>query len=121
MAVEASDSLIERIAESRTAGRLSALRGLIRSSELALTLIAAGIGVLSGLVVTAMTKLIQALHVLLFEIQLDGHISGAFHIDPIDAVLWPIIGGMLMGLSLWVVVKLKRPSTVDPIEANALR
>jgi chloride channel protein, CIC family len=121
MAVEGSEGILARIAESRAAGRLGALRGLIRSSELALTIIAAGVGVLAGLVVTGMTKVIQAIHVLLFEVDLDGHVSGAFHIDPIDAVLWPTIGGALMGLSLWLVVRLKRPPAVDPIEANALR
>ena len=121
MAAEGSEGILARIAESRAAGRLSALRGLIRSSELALTLIAAGVGALVGLVVTAMTKAIQALHVLFFEVELDGHISGAFDIDPVDAVLWPVAGGVLMGLSLWLVARMKRPPAVDPIEANALR
>jgi CIC family chloride channel protein len=121
MAVEAPESILERMADSRVVGRLGALRGLIRSSELALTLIAALIGVMSGLVVTAMTKIIMALHILLFEVPLDGRVSGAFHIDPIDAVLWPVVGGGLMGLTLWLMAKLKRPPIVDPIEANALR
>ena len=121
MAVEGSEGILARIAESRTAGRLSALRGLIRSSELALAIIAALIGALVGLVVAAMTKVITAIHILLFETAIDGHVSGSFYIDPIDAVLWPTVGGLLMGGSLWIVARMKRPLAVDPIEANALR
>src|SRR5687767_9050227 len=121
MAVEGSEGILARIAESRTAGRLSALRGLIRSSELALAIIAALIGALVGLIVTAMTKIITALHILLFETAVDGHVSGDFDIDMVDAVLWPTLGGLLMGASLWVVARMKRPPAVDPIEANALR
>ena len=121
MAVEGSEGILARIAESRTAGRLSALRGLIRSSELALAIIAALIGALVGLVVAAMTKVITAIHILLFETAIDGHVSGSFYIDPIDAVLWPTVGGLLMGGSLWIVARMKRPPAVDPIEANALR
>ena len=102
-------------------GRLRWLRGLVRSSELALVLLAALIGVGAGLIVTVMSRIVQVMHVLLFGIDLNARLSGSEHIPWAAALLWPTVGGALIGASFWLQARLKRPPAVDPIEANALR
>jgi CIC family chloride channel protein len=102
---------------SGPAGRL---RALVRSSELALTLAAALIGAAAAVMVLAMSRTVQWLHVALFGIDLNERLSGVVRIAPLAALAWPAVGGLLIGLSLWGLHRLKRPPVVDPIEANAL-
>ena len=102
-------------------GLVSRVRGLVRSSELALAAIAAVVGAGAGVVVMLMSRLVQWTHETLFGIDLNARLSGAAHLDPAAVVGWPVAGGLIVGLSLWLSQRLKRPPAVDPIEANALR
>ena len=99
---------------------VSRLRGAVRSSELALTVIAAVVGAGAGVLVMMMSRLVQWTHEHLFGIDLNERLSGAARLDPIAVVAWPVAGGLIVGLSLWLTQRLKRPPAVDPIEANAL-
>jgi CIC family chloride channel protein len=114
------DTSIEPVAPPPPAGALGHLRTLVRSSDLALTLIAALIGGASGVVVLLMGRTVQWTHVLLFGIDLNERLSGAVRLQPVALLVWPTLGGLLVGLSLWLAGKLGRPPAVDPIEANAL-
>lgn len=114
-------NLLRPVFRTRIGARLHALRGLVRSSEAGLVLIAAVIGVAAGLMVTVMSRLVQFAHEHLFGIDLNSRLSGALHLPFPQVVLWPVVGGLILGLSFWVTAKLKRPAPVDPIEANALR
>jgi CIC family chloride channel protein len=96
------------------------VRGLVRSSELALTVVAAFTGAGAGVLVMLMSRLVQWLHVVLFGIDLNERLSGAANLSPVATVVWPVAGGLIVGTSLWLVQRLKRPPAVDPIEANAL-
>jgi chloride channel protein, CIC family len=120
MTAWAGEELLTRLSESRTAGRLRALRGVIRQSEVALTAIAALLGGVIGLIVTGMSRLVQQMHVVLFGIDLNEKLSGAADLEPWRVLLWPVVGGAVMGLSFWLVGRLKRAYAVDPIESNAL-
>ena len=102
-------------------GLVSRVRGLVRSSELALAAIAAVVGAGAGVAVMLMSRLVQWTHETLFGIDLNARLSGAAHLDPLAVVAWPVAGGLIVGLSLWLSQRLKRPPAVDPIEANALR
>ena len=102
-------------------GLVSRVRSLVRSSELALAAIAAVVGAGAGVVVMLMSRLVQWTHETLFGIDLNARLSGAAHLDPAAVVGWPVAGGLIVGLSLWLSQRLKRPPAVDPIEANALR
>ena len=102
-------------------GLVSRVRSLVRSSELALAAIAAVVGAGAGVVVMLMSRLVQWTHETLFGIDLNARLSGAAHLDPAAVVGWPVAGGLVVGLSLWLSQRLKRPPAVDPIEANALR
>lgn len=108
------------ILRTRIGARLHAARGLVRSSEVALVVISALVGTVAGLMVTVMSRLVQWAHVVLFGIDLNERLSAAVHI-PFPQTFWPIVGGIILGVMAWLAVKLKRPATVDPIEANALR
>ena len=99
---------------------LGRVRGAVRSSELALTAIAAFVGAGAGVLVMLMSRLVQWTHELLFGIDLNQRLSGAAHLNPVAVVAWPVAGGLIVGLSLWLTQRRKRPPAVDPIEANAL-
>ena len=99
---------------------VSRARGLVRSSELALALIAAFVGAGAGVLVMLMSRMVQWTHEQLFGIDLNERLSGAAHLDPVAVVVWPVVGGLVVGGSLWATQRLKRPPAVDPIEANAL-
>jgi CIC family chloride channel protein len=114
-------NLFRPIFRTRIGKRLHAARGLVRSSELALVIIAALVGVSAGLMVTVMSRLVQFAHEVLFGIDLNARLSAAVHIPFPQIVLWPVVGGMILGVSFWLLARFKRPSAVDPIEANALR
>ena len=102
-------------------GLLAQLRGLIRASELGLVLVAGVVGCLAGAMVTFMSDLSQAAHVALFHIPLDERLSAAARVSLPAAVLVPVAGGALIGLSeLWRNWR-KARTPVDPVEANALR
>ena len=101
-------------------GALGRLRAIVRSSEFALALIALVVGAAAGVMVMLMSRTVQWLHVLLFGIDLNERLSAAVQI-PFPQTFWPVVGGVILGVMAWLAVKLKRPASVDPIEANALR
>ena len=102
-------------------GAMGRLRGLVRSSEVVLALVAALVGMGAGASVTGMSLVSQALHVLLFGIPVDQRLSASTHLDPWRVLLAPAAGGALLGLTeLWRTWTRAR-TPVDPVEANALR
>jgi CIC family chloride channel protein len=95
------------------------LRAMVRAREVWLIVVAAGIGVLGGLVVAAMGAAVRLMHVALFAIDPGESLSGQRWIEPTRALLVPIAGGLAFGLVSAYVAR-RRGSEVDPIEANAL-
>ncbi|WP_279480734.1 chloride channel protein [Aureimonas sp. SK2] len=97
----------------------SRFRALVRGNEVGLVLVAAVVGVLAGLVVTAIGRAAEALHILFFSAE-GGHLSAM----PALASPWhaaiPACGGALLGAYLLWMRKRKARALVDPIEANAL-
>jgi CIC family chloride channel protein len=108
------------VAATARRGVLGRVRGLVRSSELALAIIAAFVGAAAGVVVMIMSRIVQSTHELLFGIDLNVRLSGVARLDPVAVMTWPIVGGLVMGGFIWLRRRLKRPPAVDPIEANAL-
>ncbi len=106
---------------ARARGLLAQFRGLVRASEVLLVLIAGVIGCIAGAMVTFMSDLTQAAHIALFHIPLDERLSAVARVHLPAALLVPVGGGLLIGLSeLWRNwAKARTP--VDPVEANALR
>ncbi len=108
-------------APAKPKGPLARLRGLVRSSEFALAVIGLVVGAGAGLMVMLMSRTVQWMHMTLFGIDLNARLSGAVSLDPLRVLLWPTVGGLLVGASLWLWARFGRTPAVDPIEANALR
>jgi CIC family chloride channel protein len=96
------------------------LRAFVRARETSLVLLAVVIGALGGLVVAAMSALVDLLHMVLFGLGPGERLSAQAHLDPSVAILVPMLGGLGLGL-VGILIARRRPAReVDPIEANAL-
>src|SRR6202051_3705160 len=96
------------------------LRAFVRAHETSLVVLAALVGVIGGLVVAAMSALVEGMHVLLFNIEIGERLSSQYAIEPWRALLVPSIGGLLIGLAFLVLQRFRPAREIDPIEANAL-
>jgi CIC family chloride channel protein len=99
---------------------VSKLKALVRRTEAGLVVIAAVIGVISGLAVTVMSYLAQLLHRVVFGISGAGRLSAVPTLDVAVALAAPVAGGLLLGIILYVLTLRQKKPIVDPIEANAL-
>src|SRR5665811_1146802 len=64
---------------------LATVRSRLRASELGMTALAIGVGVLAGLCVAAMTTLVNIAHVGIFGIPFDVHLSAVERVSPLAA------------------------------------
>jgi CIC family chloride channel protein len=96
------------------------LRALVRASELGLIGVAAAVGCISGVLVSAMGIVAQGAHEVLFGLQADQRLSSALRLSTVSVLLIPALGGMLLGAVLLVAARFRKRPAVDPIEANAL-
>jgi chloride channel protein, CIC family len=96
------------------------LRAFVRAHEASLIVLAALVGTIGGLVVAAMSALVELLHVLLFNLEMGDRLSSQFRIEPWRALLVPSLGGLLLGFAFLLLVRWRPAREVDPIEANAL-
>jgi CIC family chloride channel protein len=100
---------------------LRQLRSLLRSSELALVVASAAVGVIAALCVTAMTQTAIAMHILIFNLPFDVRLSASDRVSPWAAFGALSLGGLCLGLMESWRRRRKIAGAVDPIEANALR
>jgi CIC family chloride channel protein len=96
------------------------LRAFVRAHETSLVVLAALVGTLGGLVVVAMSAAVDALHVVLFNLEAGDRLSSQVKIDPLRALLVPSLGGLLLGIAFLLLVRWRPAREIDPIEANAL-
>jgi CIC family chloride channel protein len=98
----------------------SQLRALLQARGLLVVLLAVVVGVVAGVLVTAMSQFVQFLHWLLFNTPPGGRLSAMLALsNPLQAAM-PALGGILLGLSIFWLRWRKFRTPVDPIEANAL-
>jgi chloride channel protein, CIC family len=96
------------------------LRAFVRAHESSLVVLAVLVGATGGLVVTAMSAAVEALHVVLFNLEWGDRLSSQFGIDPLRALLVPSLGGLLLGIAFLLLARFRPAREIDPIEANAL-
>ncbi len=96
------------------------LRAFVRAHETSLVVLAALVGASGGLVVVAMSAAVDALHVVLFNLEAGDRLSSQVKIDPLRALLVPSLGGLLLGVAFLLLVRWRPAREIDPIEANAL-
>ncbi|MHA6686411.1 chloride channel protein [Mesorhizobium sp. A556] len=93
---------------------------MLQARGIAVVVLAAGVGVAAGFIVTAMSQLVQSLHWLLFGLQPGARLSAMFSLQSPIQALMPAVGGILLGLTFVYLKRRKYGTPVDPIEANAL-
>jgi len=107
----------------RVIGRLEIpkrLRAVVRARESSLIVLAAGVGAIAGLVVTAMSTGVDTLHSLLFHLEPGTRLSGLIRLDPTLAISVPLLGGLFLGMAREWIAQRRPEREIDPIEANAL-
>jgi CIC family chloride channel protein len=99
---------------------LATFQRLVRSSELS-QIVSCGIaGALVGVVITALRRLVDILHQILFGLPDGLRLSMGQGVDLRGILFVPILGGLLLGAGA-VVMRLRgAQEVIDPIEANAL-
>jgi CIC family chloride channel protein len=96
------------------------LRAFVRAHETSLVVLAALVGLIGGLVVAAMSTVVEIFHVLLFNLEMGDRLSSQFKIETSRALLVPSVGGLLLGMAFLWLAKRRPQREIDPIEANAL-
>ena len=97
------------------------LRNFVRNRETGLVLVAIVVGLLSGVLVAAISNLSQVSHALLFDIPFDAHLSATGVISWQRTLLVPVLGGLVLALiGLYFARRVKGQQLADAIEANAL-
>ena len=97
------------------------LRNFVRNFETGLVSVAIVIGLLSGLLVAAISHLSEFTHSLLFDIPWDARLSATGVISWQRTLLIPTLGGLILSI-IAVIAKrrVKGQQLADAIEANAL-
>ncbi len=96
------------------------LRALVRADELSLVFLAAGVGIVAGLLVVGMNQTCQHTHELLYGLAPDERLSAQVSLPAWRTLAVMSTGGLLVGLFGLAVARWFPRRTIDPIEANAL-
>lgn len=97
------------------------LRAFVRARETGLALAAVTVGIISGLLVSALSAGSQLLHEVLFGLSRGMHLSIAMDVAHWRLLAWPVVGGLtLAALAYWARERFKG-RMADAIEANALQ
>ncbi len=96
------------------------LRALVRADEIWLVVLAAFVGVIAGLCVTAMGVITQLMHRMLFGLDSPERLSGQVEVHGLRSILVLSVGGLAVGLFGWWTARTWQRRAIDPIEANAL-
>jgi chloride channel protein, CIC family len=97
------------------------LRAMVRRNEIWLTVLGGVIGVGTGMAVLTIYGITQVLHRVLFNLPLTiGLSAAAGYVATWRVVVFPALGGLLLGLAGLRLAKWRPRPAVDPIEANAL-
>jgi CIC family chloride channel protein len=83
-------------------------------------LLSAGVGIICGLTVPLIHYITNGLHVLLFHLHPDELLSEQYVLTTPGVAFLPILGGVLMGLSIILARRFRTRPPIDPIEANAV-
>lgn len=96
------------------------LRALVRADEIWLVVLAAFVGCASGIMVWLMTATTQLVHETLFGIGPTQRLSAMASLAPLQTILVPAAGGLVLGIVTLGITRIRSRRAVDPIEANAL-
>jgi CIC family chloride channel protein len=92
----------------------------LRDNEVALLVVSGLFGIVIGIGVVAIERLVQLLHQVNFAVAADQHLSAGGALAWWRVLLVPIVGGLLAGTVAALVRRARPHEVVDAIEANAL-
>mgnify|MGYP001024566277 CR=1 FL=1 len=96
------------------------LFGAFKAPGLFIVLLSCCVGIISGVLVWGMGWIVQEMHWYLYDLPKGARLSSMFALfDPRHAFV-PLIGGVIMGVSIAWLRYRKYRTPIDPIEANAL-
>ncbi len=96
------------------------LRALVRADEVWLALLATVVGICGGFGVVLINSITLLMHTVLFHLAPGQGLSESKSLDPGRALLVPSLGGLVLGLTMALLARLRSHNLIDPIEANAL-
>ena len=96
------------------------LRALVRADEVWLALLSAVVGVVGGVGVVVINDITAIMHERLFALPAGQGLSESLYVAPLRALSVPVLGGLVLGVSMWALARLRPHNLVDPVEANAL-
>lgn len=96
------------------------LRALVRADEVWLAMLTVAVGIIGGFGVVLINAITTNMHTMLFALPPGKGLSESTSLDLRRAILVPVLGGLVLGVSMWVLARLRPRNLVDPIEANAL-
>ena len=97
-----------------------ALRNFVRSRETGVVAVAIVIGLISGVLVAAISELSGVAHAMLFDIPFDAHLSATGVISWQRTLLIPTLGGAILAIIAAAFAGRLKGQFADAIEANAL-
>jgi chloride channel protein, CIC family len=109
-----------RIDAGRLRLRLLAAIRILNARGIAILLLACIVGIFAGAGVMLIGWIVGELHGLLYAVPRGERLSGTFALARPEMALVPVIGGILIGLTVLFVRRWKLRHPIDPIEANAL-
>src|SRR5258707_1296245 len=92
----------------------------LRDSDLFLTLLAAGAGLLAGLGVIVLDEAVGWVRLFAFGLRFGGHLSDDANLPWQRVLIMPVLGGILVGVTAALLRRWRPREVVDAIEANAL-
>ncbi|MCW5736864.1 MAG: chloride channel protein [Enhydrobacter sp.] len=109
-----------RLSAFGQARRILLLQGRLRSNEPTQILVCAVFGALVGALISGLHYLVDVVHKLAFNLSGEATLSTGLGVDPMRILVVPVAGGLVLGIVVMIMRRLRPAEVVDPIEANAL-
>ncbi|CAN5401201.1 chloride channel protein [soil metagenome] len=109
-----------RIPALGQARRILLLQGRLRSNEPTQIFVCGVFGALVGALIAGLHRLIDVVHNLAFNLSGSFTLSTGIGVDPMRILIVPVAGGLVLGIVVAIMRRVRPAEVVDPIEANAL-
>jgi CIC family chloride channel protein len=102
------------------ARQLLLLQGRLRSNEPTQIVVCALFGAVIGALTIGLHAAVEEAHRLIFDIAGKHSLSTGIGLDMQRVLIVPAVGGLILGLCVYAMRRIRPTDVVDPIEANAL-